>query len=253
MASLPSDLDTVQGIVLSTHQGPSQEEFMGLLSKTVNWAKGLSKEEKNLLTAVLELEGDHRALIVKAINAHSDAEPAAPPGLSRPQAEAAEARPSQGYQGSDFGDDLARDIREELIRVAKAGGDQYYQGLWKEVQNGGFYLQEAPDAFLLAVKLTRVLGVIAAAADMDLPRRYAHARALLQQYQHTAQVRQSLIEAGYELDCAEEQLRTMRVHSHTFGACRAFMEEQCRALLTEMEQLEESLLMILFDGASNRH
>eukprot|EP00435_Cladocopium_sp_Y103_P021253 s249_g5.t1 len=153
MASLPSDLDIVQGIVLSTHEGPTEEEFMGLLHKTVNWAKGLSKEEKKLLTAVLELEGDHRALIVKAINAHSDAEPAAPPGLARPQAEAAEAqaaegRPCQGYQGSDFGDDLPREVREELIQVAQGGGNQYYQGLWKEVHNRCFWMRGAPDAFL---------------------------------------------------------------------------------------------------------
>eukprot|EP00435_Cladocopium_sp_Y103_P067044 s726_g29.t1 len=107
----------------------------------------------------MALEGDHKALILKAINAHSDPEPAAaeplptpsaPPGLWRPQV--AEAHPSQAYQGSDFGYDLPRDVRQELIQVAKAGGNQCYQGLWKEKEWRRIDLKEAPDAFLFAAK-----------------------------------------------------------------------------------------------------
>eukprot|EP00435_Cladocopium_sp_Y103_P041084 s1322_g11.t1 len=119
--------------------------MLDLVTKTVNWAKGFSKEEEKLLTTMMALEGDDKALILKVIKAHSDPEPAAeplptpsaPPGLWRPQvaddqckgnkkhsqsprAQAAEGRPCQAYQGSDFGDDLARDLSGLVEREGRA-------------------------------------------------------------------------------------------------------------------------------------
>ena len=87
---------------------------------------------------------------------------------------------------------------------------------------------------------------------MALVRQYADARTLLHEYLHLALVRQSLQQARHELDDAEDQLETLGLQSECIATCRAYLDEQTRALSTSMERVATSLLQnLLANSASN--
>jgi hypothetical protein len=80
---------------------------------------------------------------------------------------------------------------------------------------------------------------------------YADARALLHESLHLALVRHSLQQARYELDDAEDELQTLGLQSECLATCRAYLDEQCRALSTDMERVATSLMQNLLANGAN--